>query len=147
MKFIHWGSPYTQYNRDVDTIIFFTTAPSVSQNILCNLFLLLNFFLYSALYRRSKYSASSPTKMCPCFKAPKIISTGTVSGHRSSRGPSFPLYHLHDYTKCGAYERPHISGKRSYPYVKKSFKNTARRIPIDPAILRSIWTSFHSKQK
>ena len=32
------------------------------------------------------------------------------------------------------YKRPHKSGKRSYSYVKKTFKTQNSRIPIDPAI-------------
>ena len=39
-------------------------------------------------------------------------------------------------------KRPHKSGKRSYPYVKKSFKTQHGRIPIDPAILAAIGHRF-----
>ena len=37
---------------------------------------------------------------------------------------------------------PHKSGKRSYPYVKKLFKN-----PIDPAILAAIGHRFLANKK
>ena len=39
------------------------------------------------------------------------------------------------YTKYGGWRKPHQSGKRSYPYVKKSFKTQHGRNQIDPAIL------------
>ena len=42
------------------------------------------------------------------------------------------------YAKCGGQDKPHKSGKRSYPAVKKSFKIQHGRIPIDPAILAAI---------
>ena len=57
--------------------------------------------------------------------------------------PNFP------YTKYmyGGYERPHKSGRRPYPYVKKSFKTQHGRIPIDPAILAAIGHRFIAKTK
>ena len=41
-----------------------------------------------------------------------------------------------------AIERPHKSGKHSYPYVKKSFKTPRGRIPIDPEIVAAIGHRF-----
>ena len=55
--------------------------------------------------------------------------------------PNFP------YTKYGGRERTHESGKRSYPYVKKSFKTQHGRIPIDPAILPAIGHGFIAQKK
>ena len=57
-----------------------------------------------------------------------------------TRGPNFP------YTKYGGLERPHKSGKRSYPYVKKSFKAQHGTISIDPAILAAIGHRFMAKR-
>ena len=34
------------------------------------------------------------------------------------------------YTKYGGLERPHKSGTRSYPYVKKWFKNSAAEFQL-----------------
>ena len=45
-------------------------------------------------------------------------------------------------------QRGHIiSGKRSHPYVKKSFKTQHGRIPIDPAILSAIGHRFIAQKK
>ena len=43
--------------------------------------------------------------------------------------------------------RPHRSGKRSHPYVKKSFKTRHGRIPIDPAIVAAIGHHFIAEKK
>ena len=51
------------------------------------------------------------------------------------------------YTKHSGYESPHKSGKRSYPYVKKSFKAQHGRIPIDPASLAAIGHRFIAKNQ
>ena len=53
-----------------------------------------------------------------------------------TRGPNFR------YTKNGGKERPRKSGKRSYPYVKKSFKTQHGRISIDPSNFGRNSTSF-----
>ena len=42
---------------------------------------------------------------------------------------------------------PHKLGKRSYPYVKKSFKTQHGRIAIDPAILAAIGHRFIANKK
>ena len=42
---------------------------------------------------------------------------------------------------------PHKPGKRSYPYVKTSFKAQHGRIPIDPAILAAIEHRFIAPKK
>ena len=55
--------------------------------------------------------------------------------------PNFP------YTKYGGWERPHKSGKRSYPYMKKSFNTQHSRIPIHPVILAAIGHRFIATKK
>ena len=50
--------------------------------------------------------------------------------------PNFP------YTKYGGKDRPHKSGKGSYPYVKKSFKTQHGRTLIDPEIVATIGHLF-----
>ena len=49
------------------------------------------------------------------------------------------------YTEYGGSERPHKSGKRSYPYVKKSFKTQHSRFAISPEILAAIGHHFIAK--
>ena len=47
----------------------------------------------------------------------------------------------------GAQVPPCCSCKRSYPYVKKSFKAQPARIPIDPAILAATGHRFIAQKK
>ena len=53
----------------------------------------------------------------------------------------FPLF----FNANQRHTRLHKSGKRSYPYVKMSFKTQHGRIPIDPAIVAAIGHRFTAK--